>query len=198
METPHPQAVVLDTKGLRALAHPLRVQLIGLLRKHGPATATQLALRLDLNTGATSYHLRQLHAAGFVEEDSERGNARERWWRALHQETWFNSAEMIEHDPEATLAYLRGVTATNALQVQRVLNAFTTMTHTWRDVSDLSDYQLRLTPDEAASLGAELRQVIGRYRKDTPGQAAEAPEGAERVELITYVLPDPGEEPDAP
>ncbi|MDJ1137548.1 ArsR/SmtB family transcription factor [Streptomyces iconiensis] len=197
METPHPNAVVLDTKGLRALAHPVRVQLIGLLRKHGPATATQLALRLDLNSGATSYHLRQLHAVGFVEELSERGNGRERWWQAAHEETWLDSAEMLQHDPEATLAYLRGVTATNALQVQRALNAFTTMSHTWRDVSDLSDFPLRLTPGETASLRAELREVIARYRKDTPEQAAEAPADAERVELITYLLPDPEEDTDA-
>ncbi|EME98684.1 regulatory protein ArsR, partial [Streptomyces mobaraensis NBRC 13819 = DSM 40847] len=31
--------MVLDAKGLRALAHPLRVRLVGLLRTHGPSTA---------------------------------------------------------------------------------------------------------------------------------------------------------------
>lgn len=191
-------AVVLDTKGLRALAHPVRVQLLGLLRKHGPATATQLALRLDLNTGATSYHLRQLYAAGFVEEDSERGNARERWWRALHEETRLNSAEMIESDPEATLAYLRGVSAAHALLAQRALNAFPTMPPAWREVADLSDYVLRLTPGEADSLRTELREVIARYRQDTPDQAAGAPRDAERVELVVHALPEPGEGTDAP
>ena len=79
--------VVLDAKGLRALAHPLRVELVNLLRKHGPSTATRLADRLGVNSGTASYHLRQLGAAGFVEEDTERGNARERWWRPVHQIT---------------------------------------------------------------------------------------------------------------
>jgi DNA-binding transcriptional ArsR family regulator len=45
---------------LKALSHPVRVQMLGILRIDGPATATMLASRLGLNTGATSYHLRQL------------------------------------------------------------------------------------------------------------------------------------------
>ncbi|WP_428995029.1 helix-turn-helix domain-containing protein [Kribbella qitaiheensis] len=38
----------------------MRNRMLGLLRVHGPATATTLAERLGVNTGATSYHLRQL------------------------------------------------------------------------------------------------------------------------------------------
>ena len=58
-----------------------------LLRLEGPATATQLAQKLKLNTGATSYHLRQLAEHGFIEDDTERGDARDRWWKAAHQST---------------------------------------------------------------------------------------------------------------
>lgn len=48
--------MVLDAKGLRALAHPVRVQLVGLLRKYGPSTATRLAERLGVSSGTASYH----------------------------------------------------------------------------------------------------------------------------------------------
>ena len=78
--TPGPEA-------LRALSHPLRLRILGLLRMDGPSTATALATRLGLNSGATSYHLRQLAQHGFVVDDEARGNARERWWRAAHQST---------------------------------------------------------------------------------------------------------------
>ena len=61
--------------------------MLGLLRSEGPATATTLATRLGLNSGATSYHLRQLEKHGFIVEDTSRGNARDRWWRAAHQST---------------------------------------------------------------------------------------------------------------
>jgi DNA-binding transcriptional ArsR family regulator len=70
----------IDAAQLRALAHPLRLQLLELLSSEGPATASQLARRLGESSGATSYHLRALHRAGMVEE-AERRNARERWWK---------------------------------------------------------------------------------------------------------------------
>ena len=58
--------------GLRALSHPTRLRMLKLLRIEGAATATQLAGRLGLNTGATSYHLRQLAEHGFIVEDPDR------------------------------------------------------------------------------------------------------------------------------
>lgn len=127
----HPHAdqdtVVLDAKGLRALAHPIRVQLVGLLRKHGPSTATRLAERLDVNSGTASYHLRQLEGAGLVEEDTERGNARERWWRSVHSRTWFNDRELAEREPEATLAYLQSVAARHTAHTERALGELQTL-----------------------------------------------------------------------
>ncbi|MFJ2923044.1 ArsR/SmtB family transcription factor [Streptomyces sp. NPDC087307] len=183
-------AVVLDAKGLRALAHPVRVQLVGLLRKHGPSTATRLAERLGINSGSASYHLRQLGAAGFVKEDMERGNARERWWCSVHQMTRFSDPHLADREPEAALAYLQSVVATYTLRTQQTLNELQTMPRMWRDSFDMSDWALRLTPEESASLHQELCDVIARYRPDTPEAAARAPEGAERVGVITHVLPE--------
>ncbi|MFG3394894.1 ArsR/SmtB family transcription factor [Streptomyces parvus] len=183
-------SVVLDAKGLRAMAHPVRVQVVGLLRKHGPSTATRLAERLGVNSGTASYHLRQLGAAGFVEEDTERGNARERWWRSVHRTTWFNAPELAEREPEAALAYQQSVASLYALRAQQTLNELQTMPRVWRDRFDLSDWVLRLTPEETAALYQELGDVIGRYRRDTPENAATAPAGAERVGLITHILPE--------
>ncbi|MFE2506084.1 ArsR/SmtB family transcription factor [Streptomyces rubiginosohelvolus] len=196
--TPHPSddpsldegSVVLDAKGLRAMAHPVRVQVVGLLRKHGPSTATRLAERLGVNSGTASYHLRQLGAAGFVEEDTERGNARERWWRSVHRSTWFNDPELAEREPEATLAYQQSVASIYALRTRQTLNELQTMPRVWRERFDLSDWVLRLTPEETAALYRELGDVIGRYRRDTPENAATAPAGAERVGLITHILPE--------
>ncbi|MGW5639861.1 helix-turn-helix domain-containing protein [Streptomyces sp. NPDC003832] len=172
------------------MAHPLRIQLVGLLRKFGPSTATRLAERLGVNSGTASYHLRQLGAAGFVEEDTGRGNARERWWRSVHQMTEFNDRELADREPEATLAFLHSVATTYTLRIQRALNEVQTMPPEWRDTFDMSDWALRLTPEEAISLRHELREVIHRYRRDTPDAAATAPEGAERVGLVTHLLPE--------
>ncbi|WP_035802947.1 winged helix-turn-helix domain-containing protein [Kitasatospora mediocidica] len=190
-----PDAIVLDAKGLRALAHPVRVQLVGLLRRHGPSTATLLAERMGLNSGATSYHLRQLGAAGFVAEDTERGNARERWWRAVHAMTSLSDIELVEQEPEAALAYLQSVTAVYTMRTQRALGEFQTMPRPWREVFDMSDWALLLTPEEAGALGEELHALVSRYRRDNAEGAAQAPAGAERVELITHLLPEPASDP---
>lgn len=187
-------SVALDAKGLRAIAHPVRVQLVGLLRKHGPSTATRLAERLGVNSGTASYHLRQLGAVGFVEEDAERGNARERWWRSVHRMTMFDDPELVEREPEAAQAYLQSIASLYALRTQQTLNELQTMPRAWRDTFDMSDLALRLTPEEARSLRQELADVVARYRSDGPVAAASAPEGAGRVSVIMNVLP----EPDAP
>ena len=61
-----PRIVELDSHKLRVLAHPLRSRLLATLRAEGPATATSLAATLGTNSGATSYHLRQLAEAGLA------------------------------------------------------------------------------------------------------------------------------------
>ncbi|MEU9045415.1 MULTISPECIES: helix-turn-helix domain-containing protein [unclassified Kitasatospora] len=185
-DDPH---IAITAKGMRAMAHPVRMQLVGLLRKHGPSTATRLAAQLGLNSGATSYHLRQLAAAGFVEEDQERGNARERWWRSAHRLTVWTGDDMADEEPDTAVGFLRSVLAAHTLTGQRTLDAFETMPREWRRVTDLSDLILRLTPAEAEQLTGELSEVIGRYRPiDADGPA---PEGAEQVSVIVHVLPDP-------
>ncbi|KAF4407165.1 MULTISPECIES: ArsR/SmtB family transcription factor [Streptomyces] len=182
--------VVLDAKGLRVLAHPVRVQLVGLLRKYGPSTVTRLAERLGVRSGTASYHLHQLGAAGFVEEDVERGNARERWWRAVHRDTELNDRSVTDREPEAALTYLQSVATANTLRIQQTLNEVQTLPEAWRGTFDMSDRPLRLTPEEAGALRREIRAVIARYRPDTPEAAADAPAGAERVSVLTYVLPE--------
>ena len=189
--------MVLDARGLRALASPVRVRLLGLLRRHGAATATGLAARLDINSGSASYHLRQLAGAGFVEEDTARGNARERWWRALHQKTWFTDTELADREPEAALAYLQSVAAAHTLRTQRAMNDLPTMPRPWRDALELSDWPLRLTPQEAVALREEVRAVVQRYRPDVPDTAPQAPPGTERVSFLVQLLPDP-DGPDDP
>ncbi|MFD6431667.1 ArsR/SmtB family transcription factor [Streptomyces venezuelae] len=180
-------AVVLDAKGLRALAHPVRVQLVGLLRKHGPSTATRLAERLAVNSGTASYHLRQLAAAGFVAEDKERGNARERWWRSVHQLTRFNHEDLAEQEPEAALAYLRSVHSAHVLRTQQGLNGLQTLPRPWREAFDMSDATLRLTPAQAQELRTEILSVIDRYPR---ASGDVEPQDTERVWVNFQVLPE--------
>jgi len=70
----------LDPSALRALAHPLRVDIYDTLSQYGPHTATMLAEKLGESSGATSYHLRALAKHDLIREVTGRGTGRERWW----------------------------------------------------------------------------------------------------------------------
>ena len=96
-------SVRIDNRQVRVLAHPLRMRLVGALRVNGPATATALAELLGTNTGATSYHLRQLAEVGLVVEDPDRGSGRQRWWQAAHDVTNWEPTD-FDDDPDARAA----------------------------------------------------------------------------------------------
>ena len=81
MSKPPSRREITDLGSLKLLAHPMRYRVMDRLRQ-GPATATTLARALGLNTGVTSYHLRQMAEHGFIEEVPELSRGRERWWRA--------------------------------------------------------------------------------------------------------------------
>ncbi|WP_442860652.1 winged helix-turn-helix domain-containing protein [Arthrobacter sp. zg-Y895] len=51
---------------LKALAHPLRAQLLDTLSQYGPQTASSMGKRVGESRGATSYHLRKLARHGLV------------------------------------------------------------------------------------------------------------------------------------
>src|SRR3954452_15951695 len=67
----------LDAPSLKALAHPLRVQILRLLELREQMSVTSLAAELGETTGAISYHLRQLARHGLVEEGDDAEEAPE-------------------------------------------------------------------------------------------------------------------------
>ena len=71
---------MLDTGALRALAHPLRIEIYDILSQYGPQTASSLAAMTGESSGSTSYHLRALAKQDLIREVDDRGSARERWW----------------------------------------------------------------------------------------------------------------------
>ena len=179
-----PSTYVLDAASLKALAHPLRVRLLGLLREGGPSTATALGARLGESSGSASYHLRQLAAAGFVIDDTERGNARERWWRAAHQTTRLESTEWA--DEPATRAalgvYLDAVTAASAARVREFMAEQETWPKKWQEAFTVSDFSLSLTATELRRLNEAVEQLVESYRR-TPRK------GDERVSFQMQSFP---------
>lgn len=179
--------VVLDATTLKALTHPLRPRILSALRLHGPATASKLAEHLGVNTGATSYHVRQLAEAGFVVEASELGNARDRWWRAAHTRTIFDTHDA---DQETSAAYLSAVAAGYAENAQRAIAEIATLPPEWEDAGTFSNFTLRLTPEETTTLMDEIISVIRRHRSHQ--ETVEAPDDARAVSVNLEVFRSPG------
>lgn len=168
------------------MAHPVRLRMIGLLRAGGPSTATRLAEQLGLNSGATSYHLRQLAGAGFVAEEPGLGTGRDRWWRAVHRNTWLRADQLDPADRGAATAYLHAVASNYADRLQQAVADLDALRPAWQDAWDLSDYRMRLTPTELTELLAEIGELINRRRRDLPAGDPEAdpgPPGAASVVL---------------
>ncbi len=159
--------------GLRALSHPTRLKMLGLLRLEGPATATQLAQQLKLNTGATSYHLRQLAEHGFIEEDSARGDARDRWWKATHESTYANlDARTGDEDAESAEAYLHTVALMYTETLMQYASERRYLPGPWQQASTTSDWHLRLSPKRAEQLVEGLVHLIEEWREDEDGEDA--------------------------
>jgi DNA-binding transcriptional ArsR family regulator len=174
----------LNGEQLRVLAHPLRSRLLSALRLDGPATATKLAEGLATNTGATSYHLRQLAAVGLVVEEDRPGSGRQRWWRAAQaSHGWRDSDLSDDPDDRAAADWL----------LQHYLHTFTEaagywLAHrhewpaAWREANFSSDYLLELTPQRLRDLEEELGELLLRYQE--PAQ-----DGSEQVLLTIYGFP---------
>lgn len=161
--------VQLSSEQIRTLAHPLRARLLGLLRLDGAATATGLAAALGTNSGATSYHLRSLAQVGLVVEEPGRRSGRERWWRAAHEVSSFQSSDYAE-DPDAAAAvdwfqdYGLRMLATRFAEWTQNRDRFSPE---WQDAAGVNDLALRLTPEQLGKLTEEIWQVILRYDRDS-------------------------------
>lgn len=182
-----PTSVTPGVQQLRALSHPVRVRMLGMLRIDGPATATLLADRLGLNTGATSYHLRQLAQHGFVVDDPSRGNGRERWWKAAHSETSTGGRPPEgEGGEEALDAYLQSVVVVMTELLQRSVEERPLMSKEWREASTIGDWVIEVTPQRARAVVEALTADIRAVDEE------EGEPGAEPFVIQLHAFPLPG------
>lgn len=175
---------------LRVLAHPLRSRLLAELRVHGAATATELATALETNTGATSYHLRQLAQVGLIEDTGE-GTGRRRVWRAVATGAPEASVGLLDgdetEDPDDLAAagwlardYLEHFTG----RAGDWLESRSAWPEHWQPVLGLEDHLVLVTAEQMTALREELVEVLERYRRLGQGNPQ-----AKRVAVYTCALP---------
>lgn len=179
---------VRDPGPMRALAHPVRLRILGLLRVEGPATVGALAERTGEAPGSVSHHLKTLAKHGFIESAPDLArDRREHWWRAAHEFTTLNVADVVG-DPErrdAADAMRRAVLDASHAELVQALAAERELEPEWVEASDTSDIAAHLTLDEFRELAAEVAAVRDKWfqRGREPG------DGTRIVRLITHAFP---------
>ncbi|MRH29920.1 helix-turn-helix domain-containing protein [Microbacterium sp. SYP-A9085] len=152
----------IDGGALRALAHPLRIEIYDILSQYGPQTASTLAELTGESTGSTSYHLRALAKHELIREVEGRGNARERWWERPKGSVTFGSPEGMK-------------TPAGRAATQFVMNEFFTRRHEQlmryiadglrnpdevEDTGMITTATARLTPEQMKGLTTRLTAII--------------------------------------
>jgi DNA-binding transcriptional ArsR family regulator len=175
-----------DAQLLRAVAHPLRIRLIGTLVKDGPATASDLARRLGESSGSTSYHLRILAKYGFIVDDPERNRGRERWWRAADEGLEWS---LDTDDPgliEADRALGRQLIVEYQRRLERWHDEMPDWDRSWRAASTGGDRFYELTPAELRGLTDEVRAILDRYEDRRRRRG----DDTERVTILFHAFPE--------
>jgi DNA-binding transcriptional ArsR family regulator len=183
---------ITDLDTLKALANPRRQRILQHLGLHGPATSAGLARELGLNTGATSYHLRELAKHGFVEDVPELGQGRERWWRAPVRDLRIprrsgQSEEMRAAVDEMT----RWQVADDLDQLARFQEQRDEMGE-WGDAFLDSHGSVRLTQAELREFFDDYIHLLNRYKRP----AGQTPDGARTVlvRMFAFAAPRHGAE----
>jgi len=153
----------LDAGALRALAHPLRVQIYDILSQYGPQTASSLAAMTGESSGATSYHLRALAKHDLIREVDGRGTARERWWERPVGGVSFTSEEVMETPSgrAATQVVMNEFFNRRHQQAMHFINTgLRTDPEEWREGALLSTATARLTPQQLQELSRKVHTII--------------------------------------
>ena len=174
---------------LRALAHPLRLDLQGIVAVSGPITAAEAARRLGISQALASHHLRELARYGFVEQ-VEGPDRRSRPWRVTSTSHSWRGAE---DRPEAADA----VAVLDQLVTERAMANYLEWRQrrdatppAWRKHSGMSNSNVHLTLEEFAELGAAIDALVGRYVEERPLDEVEThPAGSVLVNFTMFAYP---------
>ena len=168
----------LGAKEVRALAHPLRLRMLESL-SDGPATASILARELGESSGATSYHLRALAAAGLILEDLDRRKGRERWWRRDPDRIGLISSAPAE-DPEydAAVAQLESTMISRDEEaIRRYIACRAEGQHSdeWRETAFIGGWAVYATREEVEELSEFIVRWLRGRKNPERNQTSEKP-----------------------
>jgi len=159
---PHTPSRPTDPKAIRALAHPIRLDLLEYLGRSNPATAAECGRALGVSQANCSFHLRQLAKYGFVEDAGPGTDKRERRWRAVARQI---SVAGPGTDSPAGRHLKRVAVQREADLLLAYVDAAQAEPDTWRAAFGSRGTTVALTAAEAADLKARWRELVAPFEE---------------------------------
>jgi DNA-binding transcriptional ArsR family regulator len=175
---------VTSAAEMRALSHPVRLDLLELLATHGPLTASEAAVLLDQTPANMSWHFRKLAEHGFVRQSQGRGRLRP-WKIVAESLSWGDDAA----DPAAASA-LYDVALDREFQgLRKAMAQIDTETQEWRETVQVHQSRLWLTAEEAAEIGRQIGELLATHA-DRLTEPELRPPNARLMALMGWIVPD--------
>jgi DNA-binding transcriptional ArsR family regulator len=182
-----PMTHVTDHKFVKAMAHPLRLRILGAL-EHRTASPSELAQELEAPLGNVSYHVRQLHGLGLLKlvKETPRRGAVEHYYRLerrphITDKAWASAPAIVKE------AMLGGVLSRVAEQVNDAAEGG------GFDRSDAHLSRLPMTFDEegfadAADAFGELVKKLKEIEEQSRGRLGRGEHNGELPALVVLMM----------
>ena len=157
-----PYSDINDPRLIKALAHPLRVRILSILETRDMASPNEMADELGVSLGVMSYHVRRLHALGFLElvKRTPRRGAIEHHYRAkarprVTDEGWAETPSIVK----------RAMVGASLQQITGYINTAASQGGFDRGDAHLSRTVLMLDEQGWRQLAGEMAQWMARVEQ---------------------------------
>lgn len=184
---PHGDIVLTDAEVLRSVAQPERYALLTRLQRHGPATAATLAGQLGLDGTAAEEHLLVLAGHGLV-RSSDHPDDPGRTWEAVATGLLIDLPDDPEGQAAARLLTTRMFLEAAAMPAPWWTDDEPRLTLDWQRVAGLINARMWMTAEELQAVNDQIEELTAPYANRPE---ADRPEGARRVRVQCYLMPEP-------
>lgn len=175
-----------DAKALRALAHPLRLDLMEAISVHGSLCATEAAEIVGESPANCSWHLRQLAKYGYLEEVPGTSGRQRPWRRTGTGLHWEDS----DADPDVEAASHALTNVFIDRHIERIKRARDRrQPDGWQDAALAVQAVTWLTVEENAELNEQISRLVLAH-KERVADPAKRPPGARPIRVIALSVAD--------
>jgi Helix-turn-helix domain len=176
-------------RALRALAHPLRWQLIDLIGSETTATATRCAEVLGQSVASCSYHLGILGKYGYIELVPGQAG-KEKPWRLASRQQNLDPSGLDNEGALAAEAAAEAFLDHELARVKQRLRSLGLEPEPWRAASLLIGNTTWMTAQELHDITGQLKQLLLTHT-ERDGDPASRPPGSREVRLFAVATVAP-------